>query len=506
MSDSAYYQYQNILKSDFCSFMQRCFHELNPQTPFFMNPYIELLAARLDACRRGEIKRLIINIPPRHLKSICASVAFPAFLLGHNPSVAVISASYGQDLSDKMARDCRNIMSSNFYKEIFPTRLSEEKHSIEEFVTTQKGYRLSTSVGGVLTGRGADFIIIDDPMKPDEALSETRRKSVNEWYDNTLYTRLNDKQNGCIIMIMQRLHEDDLVGHVLEQEKWEVISFPAIAEQDEEHMVKTPLGILKFQRKAGEPLHPERENLATLAVLCQTMGEYNFQSQYQQAPMPPGGGMVKKQWLKFYEPGEQPAKFDLILQSWDTANKVTELSDYSVCTTWGKKKNDFYLLNVFRRRMEFPDLKRAVREQANFYKATTVLIEDKASGTQLIQDLQHERLRGVKAYEPTAAGNDKVMRLNAQTYAIENGQVLLPREAHWLEEYIKELTGFPGSKYDDQVDSTSQALDWLQKPRIESFFTAEIPPDKLAAMQNAMREAFGPHGIYGPRKKWPWEM
>ena len=305
---------------------------------------------------------------------------------------------------------------------------------------------------------------------------------------------------------MQRLHEDDLVGHVLEQEKWDVISFQAIAERDEEHMVKTPLGILKFQRKTGEPLHPERENLTTLAQLRQTMSEYNFQSQYQQAPIPLGGAMVKKEWLKFYEPGDQPAKFDLILQSWDTANKATELSDYSVCTTWGKKKNNFYLLNVLRRRMEYPDLKRAVREQARLYSANTVLIEDKASGTQLIQELQHEGLRGIRAYEQTMAGHDKIMRLHAQTAAIENGQVLLPREVHWLEDYIKELTGFPGSKYDDQVDSTSQALDWLQKPRLKSFFTAEISPDRLAAMQNSMQGPFSPHGIYGPPKKWPWDV
>ena len=340
---------------------------------------------------------------------------------------------------------------------------------MEEFVTTKKGYRLSTSVGGVITGRGADFIIIDDPMKPEEALSETQRNGVNNWYDNTLYSRLNDKHNGCIIIIMQRLHEDDLVGHVLEQEGWEVVSFPAIAEQDEEHIVKTPLGICKFQRKTGDVLHPERENLKTLEHLRRTLGEYNFVSQYQQTPVPLGGAMVKTEWLKYYNPPEQPGSFDLILQSWDTANKVTELSDYSVCTTWGKKGNFFYLLNVFRRRMEYPDLKRAVREQAKLYSATTVLIEDKASGIQLIQELKQEGIRGMTAYEPTA-GSDKVMRLHAQTAAIENGQVLLPYEVHWLPDYVKELTSFPGGKHDDQVDSTAQALDWLQRPRPRGIF------------------------------------
>ncbi len=155
------------------------------------------------------------------------SVAFPAFVLGHNPSAQIICASYGQDLANKHSSDCRTLMTSGRYRSLFPTRLAPQKQSVQEFVTTQNGFRLATSIGGVLTGRGADFVIIDDPLKPDEALSETQRKAVNEWYDHTLYSRLNDKQTGCIIIIMQRLHEDDLVGHVLEQEAWDLVRLSA---------------------------------------------------------------------------------------------------------------------------------------------------------------------------------------------------------------------------------------------------------------------------------------
>jgi len=322
---------------------------------------------------------------------------------------------------------------------------------------------MSTSVGGVLTGRGGDLIIIDDPLKPDEALSESRRKAVNEWFDNTLLSRLNDKAKGGIILIMQRLHQEDLVGHVLEQESWDVLSFPAIAEQDESFAIESPLGRRAFHRNVGEALHPERETLETLAQIRERMGEYNFSSQYQQNPIPIGGAMVKTQWLKYYGPAELPDRFDIKLQSWDTANKSTELSDYSVCTTWGRTNRDVYLLDVFRQRVNYPDLKRKVKELAHIHGPDTILIEDKASGTQLIQDMQAEHLFAVTPYEPPS-GTDKILRLHAQTAWFENGFVFLPRSAHWLADYVVELTGFPGTKYDDQVDSTTQALVHLKEP------------------------------------------
>jgi predicted phage terminase large subunit-like protein len=319
-------------------------------------------------------------------------------------------------------------------------------------MTTEQGVRMSTSVGGVLTGRGADLIIIDDPLKPDEALSETRRKAVNDWYDNMLLSRLNDKANGCIIIIMQRLHQDDLVGHVLEQEDWEVLSFPAIADRDETHVIVNPFGTRLFKRKVGDALHPERESLAIYANTRQSIGEYNFLSQYQQNPAPRDGAMVKTDWLRFYEPGEQPAKFSRKVQSWDTANKATELSDYSVCTTWGVAYKHYYLLDVFRRKLNYPDLKRAVMEQAKKHGARTIVIEDKASGTQLIQDLKSEFVSGITEYKPPP-GTDKIMRLHAQTAMFENGRVFLPRTAPWLADYVDELTSFPGTRHDDQVDS-----------------------------------------------------
>jgi predicted phage terminase large subunit-like protein len=453
------HEYQALLRNDFYGFIERSFYELNADTIFLHNWHIELIASELEACRRGETRRLIINVPPRSLKSHCASVAFPAYLLGHNPSAQIICASYGQDLANKLALDCRSLMGSGWYRSLFPTRLSGQRQAVSEFMTDAKGFRLATSVGGVLTGRGGDFMIIDDPLKPDEAVSETQRNAVNDWYQHTLYSRLNNKDTGCIVIIMQRLHEDDLVGHVLQQGQWRVLSFPAIAVEDETHAIKTPYGTHTVRRRVGEALHPERESLEVLNTIRSTQGEYNFAGQYQQSPAPLGGGMVKTAWFKTYKVGEEPAKFDLIFQSWDTAVKANELSDYSVCTTWGKKEKNLYLLHVLRRRMEYPDLKRAVRERAKNFKASTILIEDKSSGAQLIQELLREGLHAITRYEPKL---EKVMRLHSVTSTIENGFVYLPDKAEWLGEYLHEMTSFPKGKFDDQCDSTSQALDWIK--------------------------------------------
>ena len=317
-------------------------------------------------------------------------------------------------------------------------------------------------MGGVLTGRGADYIIIDDPLKPDEAVSDAQRRAVNHWYDHTLYSRLNNKDEGVIIIVMQRLHEDDLVGHVLAQETWDVLSLPAIAEREDTFRIDTIWGPREYTRRPGDLLHPERESQDTLARIRQTMGEYNFAGQYQQAPAPFGGGMVKEDWFTRYEVGQIPDTFDQIVQSWDTASKLTELSDFSVCVTFGIKGSMIFVLHVLRKRLNYPDLKRAVREQAELHRATVVLIEDKASGTQLIQELIQDGCASVKGVTPIG---DKVMRLHAQTAAIENGFVSLPREAPWLAEYVHELTTFPRGKHNDQVDATSQALAWIQESR-----------------------------------------
>jgi predicted phage terminase large subunit-like protein len=494
MSELSPRDYEVILRSDLGYFAERCFYELNPQAAFLTNWHIEVIAAKLAAVREGKIRRLIINLPPRHLKSLMASIAFPAWCLGHDPSAQILCVSYAQDLADKLARDCRGIMTSPWYRQIFRTRLAAHRQAVQEFITTAQGYRLATSNGGVLTGRGADIILIDDPLKPEEALSDAQRQAANDWFDHTLYSRQNDKRRGAIVIIMQRLHEDDLVGHVLEQEPWEVVRFPAIAEADEVHEIQTIWGPQSFRRRHGEALHPEREPLDTLERIRRTVGEYNFAGQYQQTPAPLGGGMVKENWFKRYAANERPESFERIVQSWDTANKATELSDFSVCTTWGVTGKDLFLLNVLRQRLEYPALKRAVREQQSLFNASVVLIEDKASGTQLIQELIVDGFHQVTRYKPEC---DKIMRLHAQTAIIENGFVHLPEAAPWLVEYLHEMTVFPRGKHDDQVDSTAQFLDWFKTPvpYWGAFEAARIRAEKLKPPKPVYVRLKAPPGI-----------
>jgi predicted phage terminase large subunit-like protein len=451
---------QALYRSDLNAFFERAFWHLNPARGYIGNWHIELLASELTACFEGRTKRLIICLPPRNLKSHCASVSFPAWLLARDPSAQIMCVSYAQDLADKHARDCRSIMTSEWYQKMSPTRLAPDKQAVAEFATTQNGFRLATSIGGVLTGRGADIVIIDDPLKPDEALSETQRKTVNEWYSNTLYSRLNDKECGCIIIIMQRLHLDDLVGHVIDKEDWKIVSLPAIAEQEEEHVINTLWGQYTHSRHVGEALHPEHESLESFARTKEMIDSYNWAAQYQQSPVPAGGAIIKRDWFRIYDPHQQPTDFDLVIQSWDTANKATQLSDHSVCITVGVKGNQIYVLNVFRKRLNYPDLKRAVGEQQQLFNPDNILIEDKASGTQLIQELRHEGLSAATAYVPT---KDKVMRLHAQAATIEGGLVFLPREAHWREDFLHEVTAFPHTKFDDQTDALAQALEWIKR-------------------------------------------
>ena len=448
-------EFDALTRIDFNVFVERVFGELNGPEPYLDNCHIGVICAELEATRRGEQRRLAIALPPRSLKSIIISVAYPAWLLGHDPTTEIICASYGQQLAESLSRDCRQVMRSDWYRALFPgTRLKSDRQSASFFETTAGGSRHATSVGGVLTGFGADVIIVDDPTKPEEALSDKERASANHWLSHTLFSRLNDKAKGVVILVMQRLHEMDMIGYFLSLSNATLVSFPAIAQEDEVLEWQTPFGRRRHRRAEGEALHPEREPLEALEQLRVAMGPRMFAAQYLQMPAPPGGSIVKPEWFPRYDPANPP-EFDSVFQSWDTASKGTHLSDYSVCTTWGKKDRRVYLISVLRKRLEYPDLKRAVIEQARIHNATKVLIEDASSGQALIQDLHND---GFWKCEAVKVHRDKIMRLSGVTAAIEAGQVFLPAHASWLEDYLHELMMFPVGRYDDQVDSTSQAL------------------------------------------------
>jgi len=272
-----------ILRQDLASFIERSFYELHPGQSLELAPHIELIASMLDAVRRGQIKRLIINMPPRHLKPHCVSVAFVAWVLGHDPSKHIICASYGQDLANEMATLTRTLMASPLFRALFGSILGG-RQAVDDFGTVAGGRRVATSVGGVLTGRGADLIIIDDPQKADDALSESSRRATHTWFENTLLSRLNNKRDGAIIIVSQRLHQDDLVGHVLEQGQLQVLALPAIAEDEECHIIESPLGRRHWKRSPGDLLHASREDIQSLIATRQAIGEFSFSSQLPAEP------------------------------------------------------------------------------------------------------------------------------------------------------------------------------------------------------------------------------
>ena len=275
-----------ILRSDFSSFIHQCFCSLTPGTRFLPNWHINAMAFLLEQARLGKITRVIICMPPRSLKSIVASVAFPAFVLGHDPTRRLIAASYGAELAIKHASDCRAILRADWFQRVFPrTRISKIKDTESEFVTTERGYRLATSVDGTLTGRGGDIIVVDDPLKPSDALSDSKRERVNDWFNDTLLSRLNDKQTGVIVVVTQRLHVHDLVGALLDgPEKWTVLNLPAIAEQEE----RIQLGESTCHvRPAGDLLHAAREPQSVLDSIKAQLGSDTFFSPISAAARSP---------------------------------------------------------------------------------------------------------------------------------------------------------------------------------------------------------------------------
>jgi predicted phage terminase large subunit-like protein len=452
-----------VLRSDLYAFVQAAFPIVAGGQVLQRNWHLEAMTAALTDVINGKSRRLIITVPPRSLKSICASVALPAFALGQDPSRNIICVSYSDVLSRKHGNDCRALMHSTMYRRIFPhARISPSKDTEAEIRTTAAGSRLTTSVGGTLTGRGGNLLIIDDPLKPQDAQSESARDSLKQWYSNTLLSRLDHKSEGSIIVVMQRLHPDDLVGHLLEEGGWTHLNLPAIAETE----CSIALGNHRYHhRRIGDLLHPERENETALHELKTSMGSMEFSAQYQQAPVPLGGNLIKWSWFKFYNAPPDPRPGDSLIVSWDTALSSNQLADFSVCVVLLVRGETVYVLDVIRERLEYPDLKRAVlsnyRRWRQMVPVCSLLIEKKGFGLSLIQDLRRENIHAI-GVDPDG---DKILRMAAQTAPIEAGAVHLPSHAPWLDEFKKEVLSFPKGRHDDQIDALSQGLQRAFAPK-----------------------------------------
>ena len=445
---------KSILRSDIYAFARKCFEYLHPGTEFQGNWHLEAFSYELECVLSGKNKRLIVNVPPRSLKSFFISIVFPAFILGITPHRKIVCVSYSQELADTHAANFRRIVQSDWYRELFQCKLPL-KDTEAEYQTVSGGCRIATSVDGTITGRGGDFIIIDDPLSAADAYSKTRRDAVKSWYASTIATRLDHIEKGVIIVVMQRFHQDDLSGYLLESRGWRHLKLPAIAPSDMEVCLSATN---KHVWKAGTALHEARLPLSELASLKKQMGTDYFNAQYLQEPVPEFGNLLKRHWLRIVDVIPTRQEGDEIVQSWDTAMKATETSDYSVCLTFSiRNNNGYHLIDIYRERPEFPELAKLVVSHAQKFGATTILIEDRVSGTSLIQVAKRSGLQGVNGVKSTS---DKVARMHGQTPKLEAGSLILPKSLLGLDDFIIEYLAFPKGRHDDQVDALSQFLEW----------------------------------------------
>jgi predicted phage terminase large subunit-like protein len=445
-----------LLRRDFALFLRFAYREIGGEGEYRHNWHLDAAIHQLDRVASGANRRLIITMPPRHLKSVLVTVAWVAWMLGRNPSLRFICVSYGIDLSEKLAAQCLRIIQSRWYQAAFP-RLRLSRRAVGDIETSAGGGRFSTSLGGPLTGFGADYIVIDDPMKAAEIGSPVARTAAKEWLLHSLMSRLNDQEKGSIILVMQRLHEDDLVGELQQTGLWQELRLPAIATANEQ----IPIGDGRFyRRREGCALHPARYSPERLEAIRREIGSIIFSAQYQQDPVPAIGNVIRAEWLGTYDPSfsRLPGR---IVQSWDTASKEGLANDFSVCITAHVERSTVRVLDVFRRRVAFPDLKRYAIRLARDWKAQVLLIEDAASGTQLIQTLRSEQHSRVPMPVARRPEGDKYSRMAGTSGQIEAGQLLLPPEAPWLAEFKAELLAFPNGRHDDQADAITQLMSWV---------------------------------------------
>ena len=447
-----------LIANNLSFYTQKVFNTLEPTVSYSHNWHIDAISDYLTACMNGDIKFLIINMPPRAMKSISVSIAFSTFLLGHRPSEQVVCASYGSQLSESLSVKSRTIMESPWFEKAFPScRLQRGQNKKMWFNTTEGGHRFATSVGASVTGFGGNFLILDDPLKPDEAMSETSRRKTNEWLTGTFLSRANNPKDFCFILVMQRLHEDDPSGLLLAKQdilgRCEHLVLPAEFERKTQIITPSRTYIMN----GGDYLHEARLGKKELDEKKSLMGSYAYAGQYQQKPAPVGGGIIKTRWFKLFE--KRPLKFNKIIHSWDTAIKDNAGADYSVCTVWGVTDDGFYLVDLWRSKVEYPDLKKQAIVMANRDDPDYILIEDKATGQALIQDLKANTKLNIQAIQPRI---DKITRASNVTATIECGNVLLDQNGHWLEGFLDECQLFPNAKHDDMVDSMSQFLNWAR--------------------------------------------
>ncbi len=453
----------------FKKFVEEAWHVTDPTTKFSSNWHIDIICDHLEAAYNRDIKRLVICIPPRFGKSRLCSVFFPAWAWTKDPSEKFLFSSYSSTLSTDHSVSCRNVILSNWYQRNWghTFKLSGDLNLKTYFVNDRTGYRIATSVGGAGTGLGGTMIVCDDPHNVKEAPSKAKRQAVIRWWTTSMSTRLNDPKTGVMILVQQRVHEEDLAGYLMKQGGWEVLELPM--EYEPRRSKTTSIGFKDPRTFAGELLWPSMYDKKDVEHIKKVVGTYAWASQYQQNPVPPEGGIVKKEWWRYFDWNELPKdssgnlKFDVVIHSWDFSFKSTSASSYVVGQVWAAKDANRYLLHQIRKRLDFPESVRALEMMYAKWPCNYILVEEKANGPAVISYLK-SRIPCIIPFDP--GHDDKVSRLNAIVPFIEAGNVLLPRNAAWVDDYIEEFanaTPEGGGAYWDQIDSTTQALLRLQR-------------------------------------------
>lgn len=476
-------------------FIREAWPIVEPATPFVDGWHLDVVAEHLEAVGAGELPRLLINVPPRTMKSLTVGVFWSAWEWLTKPHLRWLYASYAQDLSQRDSLKCRRVIKSEGgsqdgtlfqrvgYQGVLrlldpePWTLAGDQDAKTKYETSRTGMRLATSVGGVATGEGGDRVVVDDPLNAKQARSETERKAANTWWDETMTTRFNNASAAAVI-VMQRLHEDDLTGHLLEQGGWHHLCLPA--EYVPKHQftypetVKLPSGRELNgdpRTEAGELLEPIRLSADRLAELKRSLGSYGYAGQMQQQPSPLEGGMFKRNWWEFWRVETLPHVWQRMIATWDMTFKDTEsaAASYVVGQVWGIDGADRYLLAQVRAKLGFTDTQKAVRALADYLpQATAKLVEEKANGAAVIDSMK-SKVPGLVAIHPEGG---KEARAAAVEPLVEAGNIYLPDAEHipvphgytatTVTDFIEECAVFPNGTHDDQVDAMSQALNWLE--------------------------------------------
>jgi predicted phage terminase large subunit-like protein len=428
------------IKNDFMSFVKHVWPE------FIEGSHHTQIAEKFNRIAKGELKRVIINMPPRHTKSEFSSYLLPAWMIGRNPKLKIIQSTHTTELAVRFGRKAKTLMDTEEYKQVFTTRLREDSQAAGKWETQQGGEYFAAGVGSAITGRGADLLIIDDPHSEQDALNLDALERAYEWYTSGPRQRL--QPGGTIVLVMTRWNTKDLTGKLLNAQKepksdqWEVVEFPAIM-------------------PSGEPVWPQfwkkDELLGVKASL--SIGKWN--AQWMQNPTSEEGALIKREWWRKWEKEEPPA-LTHVIQSYDTAFMKKETADYSAITTWGvfyaneDSGPQLILLDALKERLEFPELRRVALEQYRYWNPETVIVESKASGLPLTYEL---RKMGIPVINFTPSkGNDKHTRVNSVAPLFESGCIWAPLDQQFAQEVVEECAAFPYGDHDDLVDSMTQAV------------------------------------------------